>query len=154
MGQRLALIALLLASPAYGQCNDQTVELKNPDGTTARFTVEVADTASERALGLMGRQKLASSKGMLFVYERPQTVAFWMENTFIPLDMVFADEAGVVKKIAEHARPLDRTPIPGGDDILFVLEINAGLAKGLGLTEGTVLRHPSIDPAEAAWACE
>lgn len=154
MGQRLALIALLLASPVYGQCSDQTLDVKNPNGTTARFTVEIADTASERALGLMGRQKLAASKGMLFVYERPQTVAFWMENTYIPLDMVFADETGVVKKIAENAKPLDRTPIPGGDDILFVLEINGGLAKGLGLTEGSVLRHPTVDPAKAAWACE
>jgi uncharacterized protein len=153
VGQRLALIALLFATPVAADCSQQSVELKNPDGTTARFTIEVADTASERALGLMGRQKLATSKGMLFVYEAPQTVSFWMENTLIPLDMIFADETGVVRRVAEMAKPLDRTPIPGGDGIRFVLEINGGLAADLGIGEGTILRHPSVETSIAAWSC-
>jgi uncharacterized membrane protein (UPF0127 family) len=91
---------------------------------------------------------------MLFVYETPQPVAFWMENTLIPLDMLFFDASGKLERVHENARPLDRTPIPGGNDIRFVLEINGGLATELGIEPGAELRHPSIDQAEAAWPCD
>jgi uncharacterized membrane protein (UPF0127 family) len=91
--------------------------------------------------------------GMLFVYERPQAVSFWMENTLIPLDMIFADATGTVRRIHENAVPLDRTPIPGGPDIQYVLEINGGLSARLGLAPGDEMRHPSIPSERAAWPC-
>ena len=90
---------------------------------------------------------------MLVVYERRQSVSFWMENTLIPLDMIFDDETGVVRRIHENAVPLDRTPIPGGDGIQYVLEINGGMAGMLGLSEGDQMRHPSIAQDVAAWPC-
>ena len=90
---------------------------------------------------------------MLFVYERPQVVSFWMRNTLIPLDMIFMDETGRVARIHENAVPLDETGIEGGDGIQFVLEINGGLAGQLGIVEGSQLRHPSIGN-NAAWACD
>jgi uncharacterized membrane protein (UPF0127 family) len=113
----------------------------------------VADTPQERAQGLMNVPQMPRLTGMLFVYERPERVSFWMENTLIPLDMIFADAAGVVQRIHANAVPLDRTPIPGGDDIQFVLEINGGLAATLGLAEGDQMRHPSIPADIAAWSC-
>jgi len=153
MGYRFTLILTLCAGPVFADCADKVVELRAPDGRTARFTVEVADTNAERALGLMNRPKMATSKGMLFVYDRPQSVAFWMENTLIPLDMLFLDETGTVKVLHSNAKPLDRTPIPGGDDIQYVLEINGGLAEKLGLDEGTQMRNPAIAEDVAAWTC-
>ena len=90
---------------------------------------------------------------MFFVYDRPRIVAFWMKNTRIPLDMIFAGADGRVRKIQENARPFDETAIPGGDDIQFVLEINGGLAGRLGITPGAELRHPAIDSDRAAWPC-
>ncbi len=96
---------------------------------------------------------MARSSGMLFVYERPQPVSFWMRNTLIPLDMIFMDETGTVRHVHENAIPLDETGIPGGPDIQFVLEINGGLAGRLGIAEGSELRHPSIGP-DAAWTCQ
>ena len=111
------------------------------------------DTAEGRAQGLMNRESLGRFSGMLFVYDTPQPVAFWMENTLIPLDMLFFDETGALRRIHENAVPLDRTPIPGGDDIRFVLEINGGLARTLGIEEGAELRHPAIDQTLAAWPC-
>jgi uncharacterized protein len=150
----VAWLFLLLPSLAEAACRDDRVDLRGTWGS-ARFTVEVADTGASRAQGLMNRPSMPRGAGMLFVYDEPGTVAFWMRNTLIPLDMIFADETGVVRRVHENAVPLDETPIPGGDGIQFVLEINGGLSSQLGIAPGTEMRHPAIAPPEgAAWPCE
>lgn len=147
------LIAVLLPGAALADCPPDRAELRGPFGTAA-FTVELADDAAERALGLMNRERLPMGAGMLFVYERPQSVAFWMENTLIPLDMIFLDAAGRVVKVHENAIPGDRTPIPGGSDsVLAVLEINGGLARAIGIAPGAELRHAAMPQESAAWPC-
>ena len=98
-------------------------------------------------------ESMPTMTGMLFVYEREQTVSFWMKNTVIPLDMIFADGAGVVQRVHENAIPGDLTGIPGGSNIQFVLEINGGLADQLGIDAGTEMRHPAIPQQTASWAC-
>lgn len=131
----------------------------NRDGASLVFRVEIADDAAERAKGLMYRKKLDPMSGMLFVYEQPREVSFWMRNTLIPLDMIFIDERGVVRHIHREARPLDETPIPGavpGDDDpdrLLVLEIAGGEARRLGLHIGDVLSHPALDRSKAVAPC-
>ncbi|MEJ6394686.1 DUF192 domain-containing protein [Gymnodinialimonas sp. 2305UL16-5] len=141
------------AAPAIAACRDDRVELRG-DWGTARFRVSVADDAAERAQGLMHVEEMARMSGMLFVYDGPQRVSFWMENTLIPLDMVFLDATGTVVNVHANAIPLDRTPIPGGsDDIQYVLEVNGGVAAGFGIAPGTELRHPAIDADLAAWSC-
>jgi uncharacterized membrane protein (UPF0127 family) len=145
-------LSVALAGPAAAGCRPERVELRGPFGTAA-FSVEIADDAAERAQGLMFRTHLPASAGMLFVYEEPQPVSFWMENTLIPLDMIFADVTGRVTKVHENAIPRDRTPIPGEGDVLVVLEINGGLARAIGIAEGAELRHPAIPQDTAAWPC-
>ncbi|SMX50595.1 DUF192 domain-containing protein [Maliponia aquimaris] len=135
---------------AIGACRADTVYIRGDFGK-ARFTVDVARTAAERSQGLMNVESMPASKGMLFVYPAPQAVAFWMKNTLIPLDMIFADSRGVVVKVHDSAIPGDLTSIPGGDDVQFVLEINGGLARMMGITEGAELRHPAV--RRAAWRC-
>lgn len=158
MGSRSArrgLIALFLAvvaGQATAGCSDTAVELRSGDAVV-RFSVEVADTDAERAQGLMHRETLPKSSGMLFVYETPRRAGFWMKNTLIPLDMIFADVTGLVTRVHENAKPLDTTSIDGGENVAFVLEINGGLAKRLGITEGWALRHAAIDQTTAVWAC-
>ncbi|MCO8146485.1 DUF192 domain-containing protein [Rhodovulum tesquicola] len=139
------------AGLAAAQCDESHVDLRGEWGT-ARFSVEIADDDAERARGLMHRETLPASAGMLFVYDRPQHVAFWMENTLIPLDMIFVGPEGLVLKVHLNARPLDRTPIDGGEGVLAVLEINGGLAGRLGIGPGSELRHPAFGPG-AAWPC-
>ncbi|MES2143660.1 MAG: DUF192 domain-containing protein [Pseudomonadota bacterium] len=140
-------------APALGQvCSADRVELRW-DGGKASFAVEVADDVKERAQGLMFREKLPMSAGMLFVYESPRRASFWMKNTLIPLDMIFADGTGKVTRVQSNAVPGDLTPIDGGEGVEFVLEINGGLAKRLGIAEGAELRHPAVG-ADAAWPCE
>lgn len=149
---RAFFVLLLTSAAAFAACDDGHVDLRG-DAGQARFSVEVADTPQERSLGLMHRESLPTSAGMLFVYERPQRVAFWMRNTLIPLDMIFLDAGGTVRHVHEDAIPLDETSILGGDNIQYVLEINGGLARRLGIAVGSELRHPAIGP-DAAWACD
>lgn len=158
--KRLAQIALAVfscltasTSVAEAACREDLIQLKGPWGQ-AQFRVEVADEPAERQQGLMFRKSMPQGAGMLFVYESERTVAFWMRNTLIPLDMIFADAEGLVQRVHHRAVPLDDTLIPGGDNIKHVLEINAGLAKALKIEAGTLLRHPAIDQNVAVWPCE
>lgn len=146
----LGVAFVLGAAPATAACRDDQVEVRWPGGL-ARFSVEVADTEATRSRGLMFRESMARSAGMLFVYESPRRATFWMKNTLIPLDMIFADRAGRVTKVHSNAKPQDLTPIDGGGDVKFVLEINGGLASRLGIAAGAELRHPSI--SDPAWSC-
>ncbi|MEP2642138.1 DUF192 domain-containing protein [Roseobacter sp.] len=153
IGRAAAVLCVLAQGALAQECRDDTVYLKG-DWGQARFAVEIADDDAERAQGLMHREHMASSAGMLFVYQRPQRLSFWMRNTLIPLDLIFVDHTGTVRKIHHSARPLDETPIPGGPDALtHVLEINGGLAKAMGISVGTVLRHPTFFNQVAEWAC-
>jgi hypothetical protein len=142
----------LAATAALADCRPDTVDLRGPGGA-ARFSVEVADSDAERALGLMHRDSLPRSAGMLFVYPEPGAASFWMKNTLIPLDMIFADATGTVTRVHAMAKPGDTTSIPGGDGVKLVLEINGGLAARLGIAPGSVMRHPSLDQDLAAWPC-
>jgi len=154
---RAALAAVLMAggfagAAAAGECAADRIDLRGPWGE-AHFRVEIADEPDEWARGLMFRREMAPDAGMLFVYPAPRRVSFWMKNTLIPLDMLFIDRLGRVRAIHENARPHDETPIPGGGDVLAVLEINAGRVAELGITPGTQVRHPAFRGQPALWPC-
>lgn len=146
------VIALIGTAAQAAPCSENTVSLRG-DWGQARFSVEIADDAAERAQGLMFRESLPGSAGMLFLYDRPQILSFWMRNTLIPLDLLFIDERGVVRHIHHNAIPHDETPITGGGRVVSVLEINGGLARRMGLNVGTQVRHPAFADAGPAWPC-
>ena len=100
-----------------------------------RFTVQVAATAEEQEQGLMFYRSLGPDQGMIFPYDPPQDVAFWMKNTLIPLDMVFIRADGTIARIVT-AKPLDLTSVPAGEPVAGVLEIRGGRASELGIREG------------------
>lgn len=149
-------LALTLGLPGVVQaeaaCSAARLDLRW-DGGGESFAVEVADDGAERAQGLMFRPAMDPGAGMLFVYESPRRAQFWMKNTLIPLDMIFADATGTVTRVHANAIPGDLSPIDGGDGVVFVLEINGGLAETLGIVPGTQLRHPAIPAATAVWPC-
>lgn len=147
----LALLGLFAAA-ADAACRDDMVELRG-DWGTARFSVEIADTGETRAQGLMHRDSLPRSRGMLFVYDQPTRAMFWMRNTLIPLDMIFVDPRGMVRHVHHEAIPHDETPIDGGFGVKMVLEINGGLAGALGIDAGSEMRHPRLAQDDAAWPC-
>ena len=142
----------LVATQSYAACRDDQVLLRG-DWGQARFSVEIADDPAELSQGLMHREKLATSAGMLFLYEKPGSLTFWMRNTLIELDMVFIDPQGVVAHVHHRAQPLDETPIAGGDGLQAVLEINGGLAERMGIVSGSEIKHPFFGK-NAAWPCE
>jgi len=100
-----------------------------------RFTVQVAATEEQQERGLMFYRSLGPDQGMIFPYNPPQEVSFWMENTLIPLDIIFIRPDGTIARIT-NAKPLDRTPLPSGATIGAVLEIRGGRAAELGIREG------------------
>ena len=85
----------------------------------------------------MFRRSLAGDRGMIFPYDPPQEVAFWMKNTLIPLDIVYIRSDGTIVRIV-NAAPMDLTPLPSGEPIAAVLEIRGGRAAELGIKEGDV----------------
>jgi len=143
------VLAVCLGQSASAACNDAAVTVIGDFGQ-ARFKVDVADTNETRARGLMFVEQMSVLEGMLFIYESPRNATFWMKNTLIPLDMLFADMTGTIQTLHENATPGDETTINGGEGIIAVLEINGGLSSRLGIKEGDVLQHPSFGDAAAA----
>ncbi|WP_424979819.1 DUF192 domain-containing protein [Leisingera sp. S232] len=145
-------MAVFAAPVSAGDCRPDKVDLRGSWGQTV-FSVEIADDEQERAQGLMFRESMPSRAGMLFVYDQPQPAAFWMKNTLIPLDIIFLDERGLVTSVHENAKPGDLTPIPGGDQVFAVLEINGGLSRRYGISAGTQMRHKVFSAQGAVWPC-
>ena len=132
----LACFSLLLSGCASG---GPWVEIGGQ-----RYIVEVADDDAERSRGLMFRDELAADRGMLFVHEREEPQAYWMKNTRIALDILYFDAVARLVSQQRDVPPCslgDRCPpYPSAAPALYVLELNAGEAARLGLSDGAVLK--------------
>jgi hypothetical protein len=84
----------------------------------------------------MFRKALPDGQGMLFDFHTDQPVAFWMHNTYIPLDMIFIQGNGRILHIAENAKPMSDDLVPSGGPIRAVLEVTGGTAQRLGMAPG------------------
>ncbi len=118
-----------------------------PDGSTrATLKIEIADTAAKRELGLMYRDALADDSSMLFIFPAPSHQAFWMKNTRIPLDMLFADAYGRVIGIVANAEPYSEAPRAVDGNSQYVLEVNGGFCRRLGVEAGDRLEFIGFSP--------
>ena len=154
----LALFVLPLAACSNGATTQAQTTASASDDFRAvihtssgdyTFTIEIADTPQEHSRGLMYRQSLAPDAGMLFDYGTERNVSFWMQNTYIPLDMVFIAADGTVKHIHDNAKPMDPTSIPSKFPVRFVLEIPGGRAAEIGLKAGDKVDHVRVGTAPA-----
>lgn len=103
-----------------------------------KIQLEVARTIREQAMGLMYRPALPDDRGMLFPFNPPRPLQFWMKNTPQPLDMVFMLN-GEVKAIAPNSPPCTTDPCPTygtNEAVNQVIELRAGRAAELGLQVG------------------
>ena len=138
----LLILGLGLAACKREATPEATVPLMAFDSARARLvtatdtvalSIEVARTKEQQTIGLMERPHLADSAGMLFVYDtvQPPTAAFWMFRTLIPLDIAFADSAGIIRSIV-HMVPCQAATAgacpnyPPGVAYRSALEVNAG----------------------------
>ena len=142
----LAIGALLSPAPVSAQSAPAPAgELENLTLVTSSgehaFKVEVMRTDEQRARGLMFRRHMPADRGMLFDFKTEQRVMMWMRNTYIPLDMVFITRAGVVVNVAEDTEPMSERTIPSAGPAYAVLEVNAGVARRIGLKAGDQVKH-------------
>jgi uncharacterized protein len=108
------------------------------------FQIWVATTPAQHEQGLMWVRQLAPDQGMLFLLDSPRPMTMWMKNTYVPLDMVFADEAGKIVGIARNTIPLSTALISSPSNVAAVLEILAGESNRRGIAVGDRLVHPAF----------
>jgi uncharacterized membrane protein (UPF0127 family) len=106
-----------------------------------RFTVEMAISPEQKARGLMFRTAMPADEGMLFDFGRDDIVTMWMRNTILSLDMIFIDRDGRVATIAERTTPFSEAIISSRVPVRAVLEVNAGVARRIGLRRGDRVRN-------------
>lgn len=155
---RRLLIALLLGAMPLAACAAQpaapgdfqpaqlrafqrdslTIERRGGRDT---FRVWLAVTAEEQEQGLMFIRELPRDYGMLFVLGEPRPMTMWMKNTYIPLDMLFADATGRITRIEHGTTPMSETIIESGGDVAGVLELAAGEARRRGIAVGDRIIH-------------
>jgi uncharacterized protein len=141
------LVAAFVALTPLAACSSEDRLVVHTDKGAFTFNVEVVDTPETRAQGLMFRTELADDAGMLFDFKEVRPVSFWMQNTLIPLDMIFIAPDGTVETIHVNARPRDPTGIPSQVPVQFVLEIPGGRSVEIGLEPGDRVEHPRMQPA-------
>jgi len=131
----IALSTCTLGSACTTDAGNAKVILHTRGGDVP-VTVEVADTPDRRSLGLMYRKELAAEVGMLFVFDAPEHLTFWMKNTVLPLDMIFIGEDRHVLGIVKNTVPFTTTPRGVDGESRYVLEVNAGFSDRHGVAGG------------------
>jgi len=140
---RRSLVALFAAGVlacVVGACSrdrSPSVKLRGE-----RFAVEVADTPAKQRVGLMFRESMPADSGMLFVFPNAAPRGFWMRNCLIPLDILYFDAERRLLRAYHSLPPCEALPCetyPSGGRAQYVLELNAGVAKRLGVEPGDEL---------------
>ncbi len=143
----LAMLAIAVAARAEAPAQ-AGVELATSllvietDRGPVDFDVEVAVTPQQHAQGLQGRRTLAADAGMLFDFGPSSSVAMWMKDTYIPLDMLFIGNDRRITAIAANTKPLSLDEISPSGPVRAVLEVNAGTAVSFGIRVGDRVDHP------------
>jgi uncharacterized protein len=142
----LALTMLALMQCAHAP-DGPRVAIMGPDNQVrATVNVELAQTGPQRERGLMYRSALPADSGMLFVFKAPVHASFWMHNTQIPLDMVFAASNRRVIGVIANTDPYSDAPLEVGGISQYVLEVNAGFCKQHGVKAGDRVEFYDFSP--------
>jgi uncharacterized membrane protein (UPF0127 family) len=137
----LTLILLFSCQQIFSEKRLRTCEiiLISDKGVKVSVNVEIADTDETRNRGLMFREKLAENAGMIFIFEESKKRAFWMKNTYIPLDIAYIDSRGIINEIYTM-KPLDYSIIYNSiKPARYALEVNAGWFKKNNISAGSKL---------------
>jgi uncharacterized protein len=109
--------------------------------------MQIAALPAEMEKGLMRRKSMGADEGMLFVFDQPQQMGFWMHNTTLPLDIGYFDASGELKEIYPMY-PLDERPVASlSRSIQFCLEMNQGWYKLSGVKPGVKIDLKAVAEA-------
>lgn len=137
----VALIAIIFVLITGSTPSYRNVSVSFPHENVS-ITAEAADSPLAREKGLMFRGSLPKDSGMIFIFEYPQPLRFWMKNTFIPLDIIFVSENFTIVNIAENAQPCSGyCPLYySASPAKYAVETNAGFARKNGIKAGDRVR--------------
>jgi uncharacterized membrane protein (UPF0127 family) len=146
--QRRHLLLLLAALPTLARAAESEPTAAQPelpkeklvivtrDGVQHVFNVEMATTPRQQQVGEMFRTSVPADGGMLFIWPTPRPSPMWMENTLVPLDMVFINADGTIRSIAENAVPRSLAEIDSHGPVLATLELAGGSTARLNIRVG------------------
>lgn len=114
---------------------DGHLTIQRDSEVLAELTIEIAEDDSSRTRGLMQRDGLPDSSGMLFIFETETQQGFWMANTRMALDLIFIRSDGRIQSISKYIQPMRTETIPSNGPAQYVLEVPAGYSDSIGLLE-------------------
>ncbi|MEO8123117.1 MAG: DUF192 domain-containing protein [Burkholderiales bacterium] len=141
-GLALALFAAPSSAQTEAQPPLQSIRL---NAGIHVITAEIAESADERATGLMFRERMAPNAGMLFVFPAPFAQCFWMRNTILPLSIAFIADDGTVVNI-EDMKPQSTDSHCADKPVRYALEMNQGWFAKRGIKPGTRLHGAPFAP--------
>ena len=139
------LIGLVLWSVGCGSSPPEqatgTLDFVADDGSVIRtIRIDIAANEEERQRGLMDRRGLTLEEGMLFIFPAPDSLSFWMRNTYIPLDIMFVGTDNEIINIARRTTPLSDDLISSTDLAQYVVEVRGGFSDRFGVDETASIR--------------
>lgn len=115
----------------------ELVFLKQESGDTLKhIIIEIADNDVERAQGLMYRSAMADSLGMLFIFDKEREQSFWMKNTIMTLDIMYANSDGEILTMYKYTTPYSEAPIPSYQKAQYVVEVAGGFTDRYNIQIG------------------
>jgi len=144
-GNYLAALCLALAGPAIGQDAPQT-NLPRVKLTAGMHLIDaqVAQTSDQRTIGLMFRKDMPQHEGMLFIFEQPSGLCFWMKNTLLPLTAAFVADDGTIVNLVDM-KPQTTDSHCASKPVRYVLEMNRGWFAKRGFKAGSKLGGPPFE---------
>lgn len=141
---RLTLLLMAVALQ-WAACSTSAAELPAVTLTigSQKLVAEVATTPEQREVGLMNRFSLKPDHGMLFVFERPEPLAFWMRNTYVPLSIAFIAADGRILNIDDMQPQTDDAHWSKGA-AMYALEMKKGWFAERGITPGAIVQGSPI----------
>ncbi|MDX1429522.1 MAG: DUF192 domain-containing protein [Rhodothermales bacterium] len=110
--------------------------------------IEIADSDSSRVRGMMQRTGFPPSTGMLFVFPVEEIQSFWMANTPVALDIIFADADSSIVSVSKYTKPLSPENVVSRNPARFVLEVPAGFTDSQGIVESDRMRWRRSEAAD------
>lgn len=156
---RRDMLGLLALLPAAALAQEPDIKQAQPelpkerlviatrDGKEHVFNVEVAKTPEQQTVGLMFRTAVPPDGGMLFDWSRPRESHMWMRNTLVPLDMVFINEDGTIRSIAENTVPESLAVVDSRGPVRATLELAGGTTERLDIRVGDKVLAPTLGTA-------